>query len=114
MPQQPRLLNDQQMQDFIRQGYIVVNADLPLTVHQSIHQQIDTIFESTGNPGNDILPKVPDLYKVLQHPAVHGVLSSILGPDYMLHPHRHCHLNPGQSSGQDFHQDSYEDDENVR
>jgi hypothetical protein len=114
MSQRPHLLNDQQMQDFIRQGYLVVNADLPPTFHQSIYQQIDTVFESDGNPGNDILPKVPDMHQVLQHPAVHGALTSVLGADYMLHPHRHCHLNPSKSGGQGFHQDSYEDDENVR
>ena len=76
--------------------------------------QIETLFATEGNPGNDILPKVPDLYQILRDPAVDGALQSLLGPSYLIHPHRHCHHNPCGSKGQGMHQDSYENDQNVR
>ena len=41
-------------------------------------------------------------------------LASLLGSDYLLHPHRHCHQNLAGSQGQRMHQDSYEADQNVR
>ncbi len=107
-------LNDQQMQHFIRDGFISLQTELPTALHQSIHAQIADLFAREGNPGNDILPKVPDLYEILQAPTVRGALSSLLGPEYIVHPHRHCHLNPGGSKGQSMHQDSYENDQNVR
>ena len=48
---------------------------------------------------------------MLIHPAVKGALTSILGPEYMIHPHRHCHLTKAKEPGQNNHQDSYGDDE---
>ncbi len=108
------LLNDHQIQSFLRDGYITVDADLPADFHDGLHGQICGLFASEGNPGNDILPKVPDLRQVLAQPSVAGALASLLGPDYLLHPHRHCHQNLAGSQGQRMHQDSYEADQNVR
>lgn len=110
----PVLLTDTQVQAFLRDGYLTVDADLPADFHAGLLDQISALFTTEGNPGNDILPRVPQLHKVLAHPRVHGALTSLLGPDYLLHPHRHCHLNPAGSDGQRMHQDSYEADQNVR
>jgi HEAT repeat protein len=110
----PILLTDAQIQNYLINGYTTVQTAHSPTFHQSILHQIETLFATTGNPGNDILPKVPDLNQILQDPAVHGALASILGPDYIVHPHRHCHHNPKGSKGQGMHQDSYENDQNVR
>jgi len=114
MSRELQLLDDQGMRDFIADGFVRVRADLPAAVHRKIRQRAEEIFDTEGNPGNDILPKVPELHQVLEHPAVAGALTSILGPGYIVHPHRHCHLNPPASPGQNLHQDSYEADENVR
>ena len=102
------------MRGFIADGFVTVRADLPAALHREIRQRAEEIFDTEGNPGNDILPRVPQLRQVLEHPAVAGALTSILGPGYIVHPHRHCHLNPPASPGQGLHQDSYEADENVR
>ena len=110
----PILLTDAQVQAYLTNGYITVQTAHPPAVHQNIHQQIETLFATEGNPGNDILPKVPDLYQILRDPAVDGALQSLLGPSYLIHPHRHCHHNPSGSKGQGMHQDSYENDQNVR
>ncbi len=110
----PILLTDAQVQAYLTNGYITVQTAHSPAVHQNIHRQIETLFATEGNPGNDILPKVPDLYQILRDPAVDGALQSLLGPSYLIHPHRHCHHNPCGSKGQGMHQDSYENDQNVR
>ena len=109
-----KLLTDSQMQAFIINGFVTVKADFSPAFHESVRTQAEAIFSTEGNPGNDILPKIPDLADLSTHPAVTGALTSILGPGYAMHPHRHCHLTPPQQPAQHHHQDSYEDDQNVR
>ena len=108
------LLNDAQMQEFIVNGYVTVHAGFPPAFHESARAQADSIFATEGNPGNDIFPGIPELADLFAHPAVTGALTSILGPGYAMHPHRHCHLTPPRRRAQRQHQDSYEDDRNVR
>ena len=79
-----------------------------------MHAQAEAIFTSEGNPGNDVLPRIPELADLCAHPTVTGALTGILGPGYAMHPHRHCHQTPPQQRAQRQHQDSYEDDQNVR
>ena len=107
MSEHHALLDDAGMRDFIVNGYVVVNADFPNDVHESIFRQTEAVFENEGNPGNNILPRVPQLQSVLDHPRVHGALSSILGPEYYVHPCRHCHFNSPGSSGQQMHRDNW-------
>lgn len=102
-----QLLNDQQMQAFIRQGFLILKTDFPSDFHHQIYQKIDATLEKSGNPGNNLLPKIPEIQDVLDHPAVHGALSSVLGSSYFLHPHRYCHFNPPKSDGQGLHKDSW-------
>ncbi|MCY4603297.1 MAG: phytanoyl-CoA dioxygenase, partial [Gemmatimonadetes bacterium] len=73
----PILLTDAQVQAYLTNGYITVRTAHPPTVHQNIHRQIEPLFATEGNPGNDILPKVPDLYQILRDPAVDGALQSL-------------------------------------
>jgi hypothetical protein len=107
MSAHPVLLDDASMRDFVVDGYVVVKADFPNDVHESIFRQTEAVFENEGNPGNNILPRVPQLQSVLDHPRVHGALSSILGPEYYVHPCRHCHFNSPGSPGQQMHRDSF-------
>ena len=109
-----KLLNDQEMRDFIQNGYVTLKTDLPASFHNNVYQKVEEMFEDHGNLGNNILPLVPDMQKVFDHPVVHGAMTSILGPNYVMHPHRYCHLNQPGSQGQGFHKDSYEGDEQVR
>ena len=110
----PILLSDAQVQEYLINGYLAVRTSQPAAFHQRILRRIEHLFATEGNPHNDILPRVPDLYGILRDPAVDGALRSLLGADYLIHPHRHCHENPSGSSGQEMHQDSYENDQNVR
>lgn len=95
------LLNDEQIRHFIVNGYVNVTADVPMHIHEAIYDKTDELFagatdfrgDRQHNPLNNILPLVPELQVVLESPEVRGVLTSILGNGYVMHPHRHCHPN---------------------
>jgi hypothetical protein len=101
----PLLLDDAAMRRFIMDGYLVLKPEFPSGLDEAIYQRLEKVLAG-GNPGNNLLPRVPELQQVLDHPAVHGALHSILGPDYYLHLHRHVHDNPPGSKGQNLHKDS--------
>ena len=101
------LLTDEQMQHFIVNGYINIKTDLPADFHEAIFQQTEAVFEQEGNPGNNLIPRIPDIQEIFDHPVVDGALTGLVGPNYYTHPHRHCHYNPPGSSGQRLHKDSW-------
>ena len=105
MDQKEYLLSDQQMKNFIRDGYVTVQTDLPVEFHELVFQQTENVFEKEGNPGNNLLPRIPMIQEVFDDRRVSGALTSVLGQDYYLQPHRHCHYNPPNSNGQNLHQD---------
>ena len=107
-------LTDEEMRDFIINGYVKVKADFPPSFHENICQQLDTMFEATGNLGNNVLPVIPEIQEVFDHPIVHGAMQGVLGSDYVMHPHRYCHFNQQGSEGQNFHKDSYAGDGQIR
>ena len=74
------LLDDSRMQSFIADGYTVVKTDLSADFHQSVYGQIEEVLAAEGNPGNNLLPRIPDLQQVFDQPEVAGALTSILGP----------------------------------
>jgi hypothetical protein len=102
----PVLLDDAAMRRFIIDGYIVLKPDLPREFHDSIYRRLEELLADSGNPRNNLYPRVPELREVFEHPVVDGALSSILGPEYYLHLHRHVHDNPPGSKGQSLHKDS--------
>ncbi|MCZ6679978.1 MAG: HEAT repeat domain-containing protein [Candidatus Poribacteria bacterium] len=99
------LLNDEQMRHFIVNGYVTVKTDLPKSFHDAIFEQTETVFEKEGNPGNNLLPRIPKVQAVFDDQTVRGALISVLGADYYMQPHRHPHYNPPGSDGQRLHQD---------
>jgi hypothetical protein len=99
------LLDDAAMRRFIIDGYLVLRPEFPREFHDRVRQRLEEVLAG-GNPRNNLLPRVPELQQVVDQPAVHGALQSILGPDYYLHLHRHVHDNPPGSKGQSLHKDS--------
>ena len=99
------LLTDAQMRHFIVNGYVTVTTALPAQFHEAIYQETMTVFDKEGNPGNNLVPRIPEIQKVLDDPNVKGALTSLLGTDYYMQPHRHPHYNPPGSQGQNMHQD---------
>ena len=100
------LLADDQMRHFIVNGYVIVNTDLPASFHDFIYEQTEIVFEKEGNPGNNLLPRIPEIQAVFDDKWVIGGLTSVLGEDYYMQPHRHAHFNQPKSEGQQMHQDS--------
>ena len=89
----PYLLDDEAMQRFIVEGYLTLNSEQPPEYHDRMYNELEPL-EETGPMGhNNLLPCVPDLRTMLNEPRVVGALTSILGPDYYLHFHRHDHVN---------------------
>ena len=99
------LLTDAQMRHFVVNGYVTVTTALPAQFHEAIYQETMTVFDKEGNPGNNLVPRIPEIQKVLDDPNVKGALTSLLGADYYMQPHRHPHYNPPGSQGQNMHQD---------
>ena len=76
----PKLFDDAQMMNFIREGYVMFRLDdMPRSYHDGIAEKLDSVIEKHGNPGNNMLPMVPELMTMLKHPVVDGALQSILG-----------------------------------
>lgn len=96
------LLTDQEIITFIVRGYHIVQTDFPSQFNQNIYDKIEQLKK---NPGDGILDAVPNLYQVYDHPKVKGALTSLLGQDYKMNGHRHCHINPVGSRSQGWHQD---------
>ncbi|MCX6379253.1 MAG: HEAT repeat domain-containing protein [Armatimonadetes bacterium] len=94
---QPILLSDEEVSRFITDGYLILDCGLPETLHARIYERLQWVFGKEGNPGNNILPAVPEFQQVLDSPRIQGALMSVLGSDYILHPHRFVHNNePGK------------------
>ena len=103
----PIKLTDMQMRGFIRDGYLAVKPGLPAEVHKDIWDQTEALYETEGNPGNNLVARIPAIRKVFDDPAVDGALAGVLGNNYYRHPHRHCHYRPPHGEGQRTHKDSF-------
>ena len=99
-------LSDAELQRFLVDGYLVLRPEFPDGFHGRVYDRIGTVMEQSGNPFNNILPLVPELGSVFGHPRVAGTLASILGDDYYLHMHRHCHDRAPGGGAQRLHKDS--------
>jgi hypothetical protein len=101
----PNLLTESQMQSFIRAGYHTVKPALTPDFHGKVHESLQDLFAGHDNPGNEILSRVPTLSDLFGDPEIDGALTSILGPDYLIHRHRHCHNHDSGAAAQDMHKD---------
>lgn len=87
------LLDDEAIQRFIVEGYVKLQSDLPREYHEHNWEELEPLDETGPRGHNNLLPCVPELRNMLEEPKVVGALTSILGPDYYLHFHRHDHVN---------------------
>ncbi len=109
--EEPKLFNDEQMRQFIADGYVVFKPEVSDEVHKTVREQLQIMEDEEFNFGNNVLPRVPEMDRVLNSPEVKGALISVLGPGYIDHPHRHSHyIAPDaeqKTLAQNCHQDSY-------
>ena len=113
---QPVPLTAEQAHRFIADGFLVLQPSVPAELHRTIYRKLDEAIPGTDNPGNNVLPLVPEMRHVLESPEVRGALLTLLGPGYIEHPHRYCHIEQQQDLGgldhaaklaSNSHQDSY-------
>ena len=86
-------LTDEQVRRFICDGVILLHSSLPPEFHQDIFEKMEWSNRQEFNMGNNVLPRIAELQQLLDDPVVHGAVQSVLGDDYMLHPHRYMHAN---------------------
>ena len=104
---QPIALTNAQLRQFVSHGYVVLKTDFPADFHDTMSRRIKEVMAKEGNPGNNILPRVPEVQEVFHHPVIRGALDSVLGADCIMHPHRHCHFTAPGRQVQSWHKDSY-------
>ncbi len=103
MTDQDFLLSDAEVAQFIVNGYHMVEPTLADGLNESIARQLDGL---DSNPGDAITEAIPELWQVLEHPQIRGVLVSLLGADFEIQPHRHWHCKQPGSAAMQWHQDS--------
>ena len=112
----PLLLTDEQMRQYIVDGYVMLEPSVPDELHETIRRRLTEVLEVGSNPGNNVLPRVPEMRHILNSPEVRGALISALGEGYIEHPHRYCHHlapvtdpdpEPEVKLAANCHQDSY-------
>ena len=97
------LLSDAEVARFIVNGYHIVQLDLPEGLNEDIVSQLESL---ENNPGDAITETVPKLRRIVEHPAVQGVLLSLLGHDFEVAEHRHWHCRQQGMGSLVWHQDS--------
>ena len=108
------LLDDMQMVQFLRDGFVVLDPDglgdeFHATMYDAACQVHDEARAIGGDSnhlqiiGDNLRARIPDLDRLLVDPTVHGALASVLGEDYILHPHHFVHESSAYDQG--FHQD---------
>ena len=75
------LFTDEQMREFLTNGFVIIKPDLPKSIHDTIYQKLDEVVDMDGNPGNNLLPRVPEIQDIFNHPTVRGACTSVIGPN---------------------------------
>lgn len=60
---QPLLLTDEQMREFITNGCLILKTDFSQAFHDSLLEQLNTVYAEEGNPGNNLLPRIREVQK---------------------------------------------------
>ncbi len=106
-PPPAKLLTDEQVRHFITHGYLCFDADMPGDYYTDLRRDLDAVLaRNDGHEGNNVLPLVPQMQQVFEHPNVRGALGSLLGPGYVMHPHRYLHVNRDKKQWS-WHQDQF-------
>lgn len=104
---QPILLSEAQMRQFVSHGYLVLKTDFSKDFHDAMSRNIQEVMKKEGNPGNNILPRVPEVQEGLSASGDSGCADQRAWRNYIMHPHRHCHFTEPGRKVQSWHKDSY-------
>ena len=98
-----QLLDDVEVANFVANGYRILEPELPAGLNETIALKLDELEQ---NPGDGITEAVPELWQVIEHPAVKGAMISLLGTEYEVMSHRHWHCRQPHTGHMQWHQDS--------
>ena len=109
-----KLLDDEQIARFLYDGFVVLEPDelgadfnaLMFDAACEVHDDARHIGGDSGRLqviGDNLRARIPGLQQLLSTPTVRGALTSVLGEDYLLHPHHFVH--EASAHDQSFHQD---------
>ena len=102
MTQTDYLLSDAEMAQFLVNGYHMTQLDLPEGLNETIEAKLEAL---DSNPGDAITEAVPELWQVLDHPQVTGIMTSLAGVGYQVSGHRHWHCKQAGTDYMHWHQD---------
>ena len=89
--------------------------EVPAATLSAVHRRTERLWAEANdcglpesNPdffgsGKFVFPQVAELGEVLASPTLRGAVASLLGPDFVQHPHRSMHVR--SATGQEFHRD---------
>ena len=108
------LLEDEQMTRYLRDGFVVLSgcefdADFHAAMYDAacaVHDEARAIGGDSNHLqviGDNLRARIPRLESFLYGQTVQGALTSILGDDFVLHPHHFVH--EATTADQSFHQD---------
>lgn len=108
------LLDDEQMTQYLRDGFVVFSlSELDDGFHDALYNAACELHDEARAVGGDsnhlqvigdnLRARIPALEDVLNAGTVQGALISVLGEDFVLHPHHFVH--EASTSDQSFHQD---------
>ena len=122
-----KLLSDEQVREFITNGFIVLQPDVDPSLHAHIDRQVQATFTYESWFGNNIGARIPALFDIVRSPVIDGARQGLAGPDYLVHPHRAIHhstpvenqsisyddadngptMGKGSNAGSGWHQDAH-------
>ena len=95
-----KLLTDRQLKDFLIDGVAVIPVrDLSEEWHSAFYakatEQRSPTVNRQNRPRRNVWEDMPEITQICRTPTVRGALTSILGRDYVMHPHRALHTGGG-------------------
>ena len=109
----PIPLGNEQLQRYLHDGFVALQPpDMDAECHAALFEaacQVHNEARAVGGHvhlqviGDNLRARIPILERLLDSPTVRGALASVLGEDYLLHPHHFVH--EATTNDQSFHQD---------
>ena len=96
------LLSDEKYTQYLNEGAIVLQPDsLDAEFHERLYEHgrnIYSLVESSKSKtahldiiGDSLRGRIPEIDNIFNDPSVAGALESILGENYVIHPHNFVH-----------------------
>lgn len=88
-----KLLSDDTVRQFIVDGCISLEPDVDDEIHATIDRRLRRYIATESHLGNNVVSRIPIIWDVLRCSVIRGAITSLLGPNYYVHPHRAIHTS---------------------